>query len=195
MPIINYPGPYRLSIKYTTPSAGQHVCNFNLDCVTEPAVGANFADVDLVTKDASALDLDTFTSDMIDRLKGFFHSAVTFDESVLLKYAPLTTISTFVTSRTETAVGSNAVVHRPAGYGIYTFRTGEGGRYRTNLYEISIDEDFQRGYAALAAYEKTLVDFIKAVDSPILGRDTSFVYSFGRASYGTDERLFNKIFR
>ncbi len=198
---INFPGPYQLRLYYDSDPATwpvvKHVMQFNIDCDAPPDVGAAFADIDIVRRIGTPVDLATVTEGVSAVLAAVMSDAdqeITYAE--LWKYAPGTMQASYVATYGVDEVGTFASAGHPAGVGIYVFRTSEGGVAKLYLLEGPFPGTAQQGYSDLSAGDQALVNYMVAdATSFFLGRDTSFLTVFLRKSPGQHETVFKKRFR
>lgn len=195
-PIVeNYPGPWQARLFYTTDFTGQHQLNFHLDVVGSPSPGAAFSSIDVVTKNASSRTLASFCDDIHDKIKPLLTATSTIDYWELWKFEDQSNESSYWSTYNVAEAGSGSGSPNTGYYNKYSFRTLEGGIAYVTLFETIVVSNLQLAYADMTAAEKSLVDEIIQIDTPVLGIDTSFVWSFKRSSNGQNERLFNKAFR
>lgn len=201
---INYPGPYMLTIKYTDPGVAgseiQHRSNLNISLVEPAAQGDVFGNYDINDKDgATVISLATVVEDWLTIFNVLFDTTMTIDSVELWKFeTPLSFDATFWSSYTPTAnAGTSVGTGQAASQNIFSFRSQEGGNMKVEAIESLQVLGAPEAYAALAAGNAAVVDYILDGDeitytAPFLARDTSYPFSFNRMFPGQNEELWKK---
>lgn len=190
----NFPGPYQLEYEYQVDGL-THKLALDLDIAVPGAIGSDFANWVTVSQDLSNPTLLVVHNSFISDLTALFTNDVSFVKATLWLFTPLTFIRTWQTERTLTDVGAGVGTYAPAQQTTYTFRTQEGGIKRVQLMETGTDSELQRTFAELTALEQTFISNMLAPSFPWLGRDTSFLVAFNRASDGENEKTWRQRFR
>jgi len=191
---INYPGPYQLRWKYDF-SGFLHNGAVNLNCQTPPNLNDPFTAITLVNKNGTNQSLDSMMNAFGALYADLLHTGQTMQNFELWKYTPGTFDAQFVSSDSTTIAGTSTTVPQNAFYTTYSFRSGEGGVGFISIFEHAVNTHTRRSYSTIGPKEQFLVDYVVGVSSPILARDTSYFYSFIRASGGTNEKLWRKRYR
>lgn len=201
---INFPGPYQVTIKYTDPGVAgatiQHKQSLNISLVEPAAQGDVFGNYDINDKDGpTVISLATVIEDWLTIFNVLFDTTMTIDTVELWKFeTPQSHDATFWSSYTPTAnAGTSAGTGQAASQNIFSFRSQEGGNMKIEAIESLQVLGPPEAYAALAAGNQALVDFILLGDvgvyaAPFLARDTSYPFSFNQMFPGQNEDLWKK---
>lgn len=193
---LNYPGPYELRYNYLVATrAHQH--RVSLDLTTTPSPGDAFSTMTAVTRTGSpsASTLDVDADDWIDLIRAQYNAGASFDDVELWKYTADSFEAEFVSSLTLGLSGTAGAATKAASNEIYVFRTQEGGIMKISLLDVTTDVGASVGYADLGTNQAAIVDAVLLSSNWILGRDTSYPFSFVRYHPGQSERWFKKIYR
>ncbi len=201
---LNYPGPYEVRIKYTDPGiAGavtQHSQRLNVGLVEPATQGDAFGNYDINDKDGpTTVDLATVVEDYLTIFNALFDTTMTIDNIELWKYPTAQSFDAiFWSSYVPTAnAGTSAGTGQSASQNIFTFRTEEGGNMKVEVHESLQVKGPPEGYAALAAGNAAIVDYVLDGDTvtysaPWLARDTSYPFSFNRMFPGENEKAWKE---
>lgn len=192
--MVNFAGPYEVEIKYTVDSL-KHVHRLNTSIAVTPAVGEDVANIDLLTKVAGSVNLDTAVNAYVNLIKANYHTSVTFDSYDLYQYqannVPRKWLATALLGIAGTAAGSPV----PAESTIWTFRTQNGGSMRLVHLETSFDSNLRESYASLGPSSQAFMDSVVADTNWILARDDSYPIVQLNRVLGQNERVFRKRYR
>lgn len=193
--VANFPGPYEIELSYTT-EGHVHVLRINVDVVGLVSPGDLASTITLNTKDSLGVGLPAFITTFVMALQPLFsNTGTTFDSYTFWKYAPLSYEKTFITSDAISLNGTAASANTARHQLTFTTRTAEGGIHRLVLLEATANFNTQSNYLTAGPNYQALWDVMTANQSPVLGRDTSYLISPLRVSGGQNERLFRRDFR
>lgn len=190
----NYPGPYQIDIEYVVENL-THVQRLNCDVTTTPDPGTDITTLELNTRDAGVVNLETALLAWIDLLAPFYNDTVVFNVATLWRNTPLSLERTFIGSYVIDVNGTSSSPTVKAGQVIFTFRTLEGGVMRINLMEAINSTGKSVSRSSLGSGATPLAEFIESEDNWILGRDTSYPISGIAFHPGQNEYLFKKRYR
>lgn len=191
---LNYPGPYQLRYEYSW-NGLTHKGAINMDCLNSPIVGDLFTDITIQLKDGTNKQLSLVSVEYGTVFASLLNNTQAISGFEFWEYTPNTFDAKFISADPLTISGTGGTSPTDAWQTTYSFRSAEGGTAFITTLETSFTYKTQKNYVSLGVAEQALVDYVIATDSPVLARDTSYLYSFIRAGGGTNEKVYRKRFR
>lgn len=191
----NFPGPYGLEVAYTV-EGFQHKLLWNTNVDGDPAIGADPATIDLLTRGGGTVSMITAVPAMLQPMINQFNVSVDFGECILWKYVPLTEQRNFITSFNIGLSGLNGSPTNLAQQVTQTFRTAEGGVMRLVFLEASTVGNTREPLSTQTNPDiESFSDNVIAGTNFILARDTSYPISKLNLALGENERVWKKRYR
>ncbi len=192
-----YPaGPYTLEIPYVNQSIS-HSIEFNCDVLGTPSTGDDPGDVNLRSKDGEGRPLNDSANAIWGFIRGLLNTGTLASTYNLWKRNPDNNDKLFISGGSLTAPnGVAATASTLAWYGIYTWRSGNGGILKVSVMEPWVSANSRSPLAVSVIPSVTAFNaWILGEDSVIMARDRSFPVAPMNESYGQNDKLFERRFR
>lgn len=196
----NFDGQYEVRIIYDTLPTGftliEHTLTFDvLPDAVDPAPGSDFADIPLITRDGSPLDLATAVDAFVAGMIGIYPADSTIIRAELWFIPEGTFAGTFIATYAIDEPGTNVTDNQVAQQSTFTFRSIGGGSGRLQFMESSISGNGKTSYPYPAASQNAIADLVTAASGFIIARDNTFMFANIHLSNGQNERLWRKRYR
>lgn len=192
-----YPaGPYTLEIPYIVSNIS-HTVEVNCDVIGTPSAGDNPIDVTMRTKDGDGATLSTCANALWDVLRPLWTSAVIASTYTLWRRNANNNDKEFVSggllvSPNGSGVGTLVLASQVTA----TWRSAKGGIVKLVLQEVIPGATNTRNPITPGdIWVYPISQFILGTGNFVTARDRSFPVSAMNASYGQNEKLFNRRFR
>jgi len=196
---INYPGPYEVRIRYTTPISGNttftHRLRLSMDMGTPADPGDPFSEWTALSRQGQTPQLDDWVDDLVALLQPLYHTGTTFVDAELWLYTPGTFDAAFQSTYPIALAGTSSTQNSLNAQAIITFRSQLGGSGRVNLMEAISGFGVEQGFPTNSALINALATFITALGSPVIARDGGYLFTPLKYLPGINEALFKKRFR
>lgn len=194
---VHPPGPYLLKIPYVTVGIS-HELVFNCDVVGDPVVGTDPNAVNMETRGAVAKTLSqAVNTDLWPLVREFFNTGVLASAYTLVKCRPENNDVLFISGGSLFPInGGAATAPVLASQLTLTWYSALGNLAKVVFLEHSYSRNDRVSIGATG--EPTINDFIDYVasdDNIIMARDRSFPVVGLNASFGQNEKVFNRRFR
>jgi len=187
-----FPGPGILELEYTVAGL-THKYTMNLDHAAEPSIGTAFDDIDLNRRGGGTISVGGWIALLEAGLDGMYNNAgPSFDVWNYYVVAPNSYDRTLIGSETPGSQPNVATGTVESSQETFTFRTEGGNIAKAVLLECNYGQNDCVPYADLLTQEKVFVDVCIAANTPMIGRDGEFVYSFIRRCAGQNEKTWRQ---
>lgn len=191
----NFDGQWELNIVYTTTPSGfsnmEHRLTVDVNVVSAPAPGTDFADIDLTNRNLTTQSLETLTDLLVPLVGAFFSTTTDISRAELFFIEEGTVDKLFMSSYDIAAQGSVSAEEIPAQQATLTFRSINGGWGKIQMMEpvISGKVKISPPYTGAAL---ALANHIVSPASPYFARDNSYFFSNLHYSLTENEKLMKK---
>lgn len=191
----NFPGPYQIEVNYTVDSR-DHIMRLNCDVDTEPTAGEDPANIDLVQRDGSTVNLGTAVNALVALFAPLYYDDASFNSYTLWKYDAGTFNRTYKSAGTLSIVGSTSGSAEPASYSQLTFGTVLGGKMSIVLIEGRLATPVKLPLSNTGSTQiDDIRDYVLSADAWMIGYDNSFAVRGINYLRGQNEALFKKYYR
>lgn len=196
---VNYPGPYQLRVFYNSSFNGviyDHVATLNIDLDAEFTPGDDFDTVDVMLRNDTTLQLDTFTDNLVTEMQPFLNSGVAnILRAELWKYASGSYDAAFQSVYDISLTGTSGSAVVPDSQTIWSMRSQAGGHGFFEILHTSIAAGAKVSYAAAPAIAQSMFNFLAGAATGCLARDGSYFFSPLYYLPGASEHFFKKRLR
>ena len=189
---INYPGPYEIRLFYTAVYGGityNHETRMSIEMSVAANPGDPFSDWTVELRDGSGKTLDVVVDELVALYVPNFHTSTTFVRAELWQYVTGTFDANFLSTYTVGEAGTSGSATSPDAQLIFQFRTTAGGFAKIDLRHSIDGEAVPLSYPTGSARLDDLIDYLIAANTPMLGRDNSYVFSPLAVQRGRNEKL------
>lgn len=190
----NYPGPYGVSLKYTTGSL-THEMFFSVKTDTPPSPGDDPTTIQLLRRDGTTIDLDQYVSLFANLVADRLDPTDSIDAYDFWEIEPQSTVRNYITSGTLNIPGTSSLSRRDASQETYTFRTTAGGILKIVILETTTQNNAVIPYAQVGGSSQALMDFVVAANTAFVARDDGWPFSPLNLASGENEAVWRKRYR
>lgn len=193
------PGPYTLQFPMQHLEL-THAIEVNCDVLGTPTIGTVPGDVNMVASSAGVdVTLDDAANDMWDAFRQMYNAATLCSTYTLWKRTETTTERIFISGGVLTSPnGVSAAANTLAGQGTFTFRSGAGGIGKLVFLEGTFGTSPTGRLPWASSTDPAAIairNYILSDENIISARDRGFPVTPMNATFGQNEKVFNRRFR
>lgn len=189
-------GPYLIEIPMVFNELS-HSLTFNCDILGTPAPGDAPSSISFRTRGSVAVTVEDGVNAAWAELRQLFNATTLAATYTLWKTRTTNNNLDFVSAGTLTlANGSGVAANIPASQLTMTWRSAAGNTMRVNLLEHNVPGSSRVPIAAAGnVFISSFNDYVLSDDNWISARDRSFPVAALNASFGQNEKVFNRRYR
>lgn len=194
---VHPPGPYLVKIPYVVAGIS-HEFVINCDVVGDPAIGSDPNDVNMETKGAVAKTLSqAVNTDLWPLLRQFWSNTVLASAYTLVKCRPENNDVVFISGAALFPInGGAAAAPVLASQLTLTWYSALGNLAKVVMLEHSFPRSDRVSIGATGEpVINDFLDYVSSDDNIIMARDRSFPVAGLNASFGQNEKVFNRRYR